>query len=554
MRAQGFINDLPMDRPPATNFQKTTLHVSGLRAGYRDPGSVNPFEHRVVIDGIDLKVGSGEIVGIQGPNASGKSTLLSAIVDPDQRLSGSVRCGNLALRTGETAYVPQSAAETLSPWLSVAEEIALPLRIEGTPLEERRQQVVELMSQNGIELPLDRKVKALSGGQRVKVALLRSFAVKSIKLFVLDEPFEGLDAGSRLVLLKAIRQVAQRGVPVLLTSHREDDLRALGARMMRLSGSPVNRIVPTTTSGKHVDLTSGAYKKQSQDRLLSEERAPSLSDTSHGPTSTSEESAGDALSRSSVEPEPGATRGLSIIPAMGVLAGLGIWRLAAMIVGDPGLLPGPLSVFEEAVGLLFNTDRLWHFGATMIRAGAGWFLANLMAVPVGILLGYDRRIYSAASPWLSLGRTLPVFVLLGPAIGLFPGYSELQRGFLIWLTLYLISIQSVSAASAFAPRARLRIARIFGAGHRFRLKDVLFHESMGGIFSALEITLPLAVIVSLVVEIFLIPQTGLGVYIFNNLTAGDLSTLFAHILLPGIVAAVGMWGLRLLGSQSVERA
>jgi len=526
--------------------RQRALSVERLKAGYPDTSGINPFGYSVVINGVELQVEAGEIVGIQGANASGKSTLLSAIVDPKRRLSGSVKSGDSELQTGETAYMPQAAAETLSPWLTVGEEVALPLRIDGVSEKEQRKRVQELMSRYRIELPLDRRVHALSGGQRVKVALLRSFAVQRMRLFVLDEPFEGLDSESRHVVLASIQRVANRGVPVLLTSHREEDLRALNARMLRLRGSPVDRIVPV--SSRPMTIEAGTDRGQS---AAGTQRRGSGS-FALGSENLKKDDANDALSQMSAEVRPDSeSDGFGALRIGGIALGFGVWKLAAAAVGDPGLLPGPLSVGEEAIRLLFDTERFPHFGATMSRALSGWLLANLTAIPIGILLGYDKRIYSAASPWLSLGRTLPVFVLLGPAIGLFPGYSELQRGFLIWLTLYLISIQSVSAAAAFASRIRLRIARIFGADHWFRLKNVLFHESLGGIFSALEITLPLAVIVSLVVEIFLIPQVGLGVYIYNNLTSGDISTLFAHILLPGVAAAVGMWGLRKIGSRTV---
>jgi len=506
--------------------REISLTVKELRAGYRDPSGVNPFQYDVIIHGVDLEAAAGEIIGIQGPNASGKSTLLSAIVDPKRRLSGSVQCGNSNLETGMTAYVPQSPAETLSPWLEVQEEIALPMRVRDLPKTERRHRVEELMSRHGIDLPFGRRVSALSGGQRVKVALLRSFAVPDMKLFVLDEPFEGLDVQTRGVLIDTIRSVALQGIPVLITSHREEDLHSVGARIVRLEGSPVDRLVPVSKP----DQDSRASFSQREETPL-------------------ESSSEDVLSKTSKQSESDSSGTFGILRAFGIAAGLVVWELLAEAVGDPGLLPGPLSVGQASIDLLTNPGRAAHFFATMAPASSGWLIANAIAVPVGILLGYDERIYSTVSPWLSLGRTLPVFMLVAPAIGLFPGFRELQRGFLIWLTIFLISLQAVSAASAFAPRVRVRIARIYGASHWFRLTRVMPYETLSGIFGALEVTLPLSVIVALVVEIFLIPQTGLGIYIYNHLTDADLSVLFAHILLPGLAAAIGMWALRRWGSK-----
>lgn len=503
------------------------LRVRDLRAGYRDLSGVNPFQYDIVIDGVDLDISPGEIIGIQGPNASGKSTLLSAIVDPQRRLSGAVQCGNVSLETGMTAYVPQSPAETLSPWLEVEEEISLPMRVRNFPETKRRRRVEELMSRCGIDLPLDRQVNALSGGQRVKVALLRSFAVPDMRLFVLDEPFEGLDVDTREVLVRAIRRVAQKGIPVLLTSHREEDLHSVGARIVALRGSPVRHLVPVS------EPNQGAKTGLEQKRTTTSSRAQSE----------------DTLSKTDEQSQASSSGGFGALRISGIAAGFVLWGILAEAVGNPGLLPGPWSVAQEASDLMTDLDRAIPFLVTMGRAVSGWIIANAIAIPTGIVLGYDERIYGTVSPWLSLGRTLPVFVLVAPAIGLFPGLPEVQRIFLVWLTLFLISLQAVSAASAFAPRIRVRLARIFGASHWFRLSRVMPYESMGGIFSSLEVTLPLSIIVTLVVEIFLIPQIGLGIYLYNNLTDADLSLLFAYILLPGIAAALGMWALRRWGSK-----
>ena len=228
----------------------------------------------------------------------------------------------------------------------------------------------------------------------------------------------------------------------------------------------------------------------------------------------------------------------------GLTGGTCCWALAATLVHNPGLLPGPSSVLAQILSLLTAPDEVPHLGMTMVRALSGWIAACTAALPVGILIGYNNAIYKGAAPWLSLGRSLPIFALVGPAVGLFRDVPELQRIWLIWLTLFLIALQTISVAAAFAPRRRIQLARIFGASHWFCLRRIMFHEVVPGIFAALEITLPLSLIVTLVVETFLIPRYGLGIYIYNHLSDSDLSLLFAQILVPGIVGALGMAALR----------
>lgn len=516
-----------MSATAVTNVrQRAGVQVRGLRAGYSVVRALVPVGHRVIVDGLDLDLPGGEITGIVGGNGSGKSTLMRAIVDPHQRISGSVRSGEGSIKVGEVAYMPQGSASTLSPWLTGYDEVSLALRIRGLSKQDCCDAADQMCADLGLAVPLARNVQELSGGQRVKVAILRALAVPEYKLLALDEPFEGLDHEARRSLIVVIRRVAQRGVPVLVTSHRDEDLRELAARVVQIDGVPIMQL------------------RETQDHRQPEcatETAPYSRPTDNGH--------GDALESGLVTQSSERQRARHAAFALGLLgitAGAVVWWMLAMAVGNPGLLPGPIPVARGGLRLLSEPELRPHFAASMLRAIGGWLLANITAVPLGVLLGYNRSCFQATSPWLAIGRSAPIFVLVAPAAGLFPQLPEFQRMFLIWLTLFLISLQAVSVAAAMIPRRRVDLARLYGASYWFRLRHVVFRESIGGTFSALEITLPVAIIVTLVVESFLIPPTGLALYVFNRLYDPDLSMLFAHILLPGIIAAVGLALIRRL--------
>jgi ABC-type Mn2+/Zn2+ transport system ATPase subunit/ABC-type nitrate/sulfonate/bicarbonate transport system permease component len=471
-----------------------------------------PAGRRLLVEGLSFDLQPGELLGILGPNGSGKSTILKGIVDVRNRFAGEVLCNNEPLIPGQIAYVPQAPAGTLSPWLNVCSEIALPLRVQRVFRKRWKARVEKLIHDLAIWMPLERRVERLSGGQRVKVALLRALAVPDPRLFVLDEPFEGLDTDTRRTVIQLIRAEVGKGIPVIVTSHRAEDLHALGARMMTIVGSPVTNLVAATSSTGQTPVDQA-------------EQLPRKNDV-FSAVSTAR------------EPENVRWRMTAVLfGGVGFICGFVLWAILSMFVSNPGLLPSPFSVVREMVRLLTSSDLAPHLGATMLRAMLGWTAANLVAVPLGILFGYDARFFQAVAPWLSIGRALPIFVLVGPAAGLFPRLPETQRGFLIWLTLFVISLQAVSATAALAPRRRMNIARVFGASHWFRLTRIMPFEAISGIFVALEVTLPLAVVVTLVLETFLIPKIGLGLYIFNHLNDSDLSLLFAHILWPGVIAA-----------------
>ncbi len=500
----------------------TSLHVTGLTAGYREGAGLWSLHRRIIIDRINLVVAPGEIVGIVGPNGSGKSTLLRAIIDASYRFGGNVTLGDKPLSEGEIAYMPQAPAGTISPWLKVWEEISLPLRIAGQPRNECQRAAESRMQNIGISLPLQRNVQALSGGQRTRVALLRALTVQFPKVAIFDEPFEGLDAGTRNAVYKAIRSLAVNGTPVIVTSHRESDLKSVGARLLKLEGRPVRQLIEfrSDSSLEVQDESSmvSLYTESTPDtqRLLAEPRTMGL---------------------------------LWRYRLIGIASGLVVWSGLALIVGNSGLLPPPWSVAQQMAGLLISTELLNHLLATIARSSTGWIVANIAAVPMGILLGYDLGIFQAVSPWLAIGRAMPVFVLVASAAGLFPRLPEFQRWFLIFLTLFLIAVQAVSVGAAMAPRRRLDLARVFGASRWYCLSHVLFYEAIGGIFSGLEVTLPLALVITIVVETFLLPETGLGRIVFEHLNDSNLSLLFALVLLPAIIFAIGLAAIRRLSRR-----
>ncbi len=503
------------------------IEIRSLRAGYPTTRALVPVGHHLVVDDVSLLIQPGEIVGLIGGNGSGKTTILRAVADARSRLRGEVLCQGDPLVPGQIAYVPQAPAGTLSPWLTGTQEVSLPLRVRGASSRACREAVQQLVGNYGVSVPLDRSVQSLSGGQRVKIAVLRALAVPDPHLAIMDEPFEGLDVSSRTAVAAVIRGIAAKGIPVIITSHRSDDLFQLGARVLRVDGDDGTTVKRLT----EIRLPAGVSSSDVQDV-----------DT-HGSSCQN----GDALVSAQVRAasDRQRSRGTSIFfGTLGLAIGMLLWSLAAHIVAKPGLLPGPLSVGQQMIHLIRSPDLAPHFGATMSRAMAGWLVANLFAIPLGVLLGYNIRVFQAVSPWLAIGRAAPIFVLVAPAAGLFPKLPESQRCFLIWLTLFLISLQAVSVAAAMAPRRRADIARIFGAGYWFRLRHVVFREGIAGTFTAMEITFPIAIIATLVIEQFLIPRTGLGVYIFNHLNDPDLSLLVAHILLPGIIVAMGLTAIR----------
>lgn len=177
---------------------------------------------------VSLHVGAGERVALVGRNGSGKSTLLRLIAGLAAPSRGRVVVTRANDTTGvmrALGYVPQAFPASLLPWLSVRDNVALPLRAERLTAGERVARVEEALA----VVPLDRALLArrpqtLSGGEQQLVALARALVARP-SLLLLDEPCSALDAVARRVVRGALGGwLARTGASLLIVSHDLDDL------------------------------------------------------------------------------------------------------------------------------------------------------------------------------------------------------------------------------------------------------------------------------------------------------------------------------------------
>jgi len=198
-----------------------------------------------VIVALDAVVMPGEVLTIMGPSGSGKSTALAAIIGtlgPDFRLSG-----RLVLDGRDVTSLPTRARgigllfqdDVLFPHLSVGGNLAfaLPSALRGR--KARRAAIEAALAKAGLDGFADRDPGTLSGGERARVALMRTLLAEP-RALLLDEPFSRLDAGLRdrirAFVLDLIR--AER-IPAILVTHQVEDAQAAGGRILDPLGRPV---------------------------------------------------------------------------------------------------------------------------------------------------------------------------------------------------------------------------------------------------------------------------------------------------------------------------
>ncbi|RWE78573.1 ABC transporter ATP-binding protein [Mesorhizobium sp.] len=164
-----------------------------------------------VLDDVSVEVEEGSFVVLLGPSGCGKSTLLHAVAGLNPIDSGSIVIGdrnvtNLPARERDVAMVFQSYA--LYPTMTVAQNIAFPLKMRGLDRRTSDEKVAGVARLLQIEPLMSRLPRELSGGQRQRVAIGRAL-VRDPRLFLFDEPLSNLDAALRTELRAEIKRLHQ---------------------------------------------------------------------------------------------------------------------------------------------------------------------------------------------------------------------------------------------------------------------------------------------------------------------------------------------------------
>ncbi len=185
-------------------------------------GFTKRFGDTTVIDALDLTVEDGEMIALLGPSGCGKSTTLFAIaglhrVDGGRILFGGRDVAGVSAQARNVGIVFQNYA--LYPHMTVAQNIAFPLRVRGESTAQMDGKVRAIADLVQIGELLERRPAQLSGGQQQRVALARAL-VREPDVLLLDEPLANLDAKLRMEMRSEIRRVQrQTGITAILVTH-----------------------------------------------------------------------------------------------------------------------------------------------------------------------------------------------------------------------------------------------------------------------------------------------------------------------------------------------
>jgi lipopolysaccharide export system ATP-binding protein len=203
---------------------ESTTRLPGLDPILRTQGLLKIYGRRAVVNGVDIQLGRGEIVGLLGPNGAGKTTsfyMIAGLVRPD---GGSVMFQgedvtdfpmHRRARMG-MGYLPQE--ESIFRKLSVEDNLMAILETQPLNKKQRKNRCEELLNQFGIEHVAKQLALTLSGGEKRRLTIARSL-VTNPSLLMLDEPFSGVDPIAVADVQQIVTNLRETGLAILITDH-----------------------------------------------------------------------------------------------------------------------------------------------------------------------------------------------------------------------------------------------------------------------------------------------------------------------------------------------
>ncbi|MEG3125750.1 ABC transporter ATP-binding protein [Sphingomonas sp. GB1N7] len=323
-----------------------------------------------MLEPTDLTIDDGEFLVIVGPSGCGKSTLLRLIAGLEEPDGGRIFVGDRDVTDAAPAdrglaMVFQSYA--LYPHLTVAENIAFPLKVakwRKTAIAERVDAVARTMDLSDL---LDRRPRALSGGQRQRVSIARAIA-RQPQVLLLDEPLSNLDTALRVKMRHELARLHQQlGTTMIYVTHDQLEAMTLANRIVVMSNGRIEQV------GAPMDL----YRRPASLAVATAIGSPGMNFlaatvTTSSPTGTTVRLADDTMLQVAID-----------VPAtaIGTAVTLGI-RPEHLRIDAEGPFGGAVELFERLGPLSFA-----HLGA---RGAAGTIVAQLPG-DRAVVLGEELR-------------------------------------------------------------------------------------------------------------------------------------------------------------------
>lgn len=243
---------------------------------------------------------------------------------------------------------------------------------------------------------------------------------------------------------------------------------------------------------------------------------------------------------------------VTLRPVWGVLALLAVWWLAWRLeVADPLLLPSPQATLISLWQGLFQGDLGADFVSTVKRTMAGFVLAAVVAIPLGIFLGSTERVYRSLEFVIDFFRSTPASALFPLFLILF-GTGETAKILVAAFGAMLVILFNVAYGVMNARQTRLLAAQVMGAGKFRKLRDVMFWESLPQTFIGLRNGISLTLVIIIVAEMFIGSTDGLGHRLVEAQMLFRMPEMYAAIFAAGALGYALNWASLLVERRIVH--
>lgn len=232
----------------------------------------------------------------------------------------------------------------------------------------------------------------------------------------------------------------------------------------------------------------------------------------------------------------------SFLPLVGVAALILIWYVAVWVrLVDPVLLPTPEATFAALMKGMAGGRLGYDFWRTVERTAYAIAIAAVIAIPIGVALGSDERVYRSLEFVIDFFRSTPASAMFPLFLVIF-GVGDMTKILVAAFGAALVILFNVAYGVMNARKTRLLAAKVMGASRVRVLTDVMLLESLPQTFVGLRNGVSLALVIVVVAEMFIGSRDGLGHRVFEAQQLFEMPDMYAAIFAAG---ALG-YGLNLL--------
>lgn len=224
------------------------------------------------------------------------------------------------------------------------------------------------------------------------------------------------------------------------------------------------------------------------------------------------------------------------LPLIGPITLLVLWFIIFSLgIVSPLIIPNPSDVFLSLVNEFFGSENiLLHIFLTVYRTIFSFILACVIGIPIGLLMGYTIHIYKAFEFLVDFFRSIPPIALF-PLFMLFLGIGELSKlGVPFYGCVLVIIINSMYGVVNSSDLRRL-LGKVYGFKRKQIFIKIVFPDALPQIFVGLRTAISLALVLTIVVEMFIGSENGLGKKIYDYHLLFDTPEMYAAIIITGII-------------------